>query len=107
MFLKILTINYHSVFSVRQSGKYPGYTSSTLWPPFRLPIETHPSYEDPRKILLSKTFHAMLFMLLYKAVHSPLEVSEQSLALIIYLLDMAVSMALQQSVTQGNVILDK
>ena len=93
-----------ATYSVQQCGKFPRYTSSTLWPPFRLPIPIHPSYDDPRKVLLSKTFHAMLFMLLYKAVHSPSQdVSEQSLALIIYLVDMAVSLALQQTVAVGNV----
>jgi len=44
-------------------------------------------------------------MLLYKAVHQPQEVSEQSLALIIYLADLAASLALQQLVIQGNVSL--
>uniref|UniRef100_A0A0N8E404 E3 ubiquitin-protein ligase n=1 Tax=Daphnia magna TaxID=35525 RepID=A0A0N8E404_9CRUS len=86
---------------VRQSGLYPSYSSGTLWPPFRLPIATHPNYEDPRKLLLSRTFHAMLFVLLYKAINAPTLVSEQSLALVIYLLDMAVSL-LHQSTTQGN-----
>ncbi len=47
----------------------------------------------------------MLFMLLYKAVHLPQEVSEQSLALIIYLVDLAASLALTQSVSHGNVSL--
>lgn len=89
--------------SVRQSGKYPGCTSGTLWPPFRLPFATHPSYEDPSKILLSRSFHAILFMLLYKAVRSPMEMSEQSLALVIYLLDLAISLSLQQSTSLGNV----
>lgn len=87
---------------MRQSGNYPHYTSGTLWPPFRLPIATHPSYEDPRKLLLSRTFHAIVFVLLYKAAHTPALVNEQSLALVIYLLDMAVSLA-HQSITQGNV----
>ena len=95
----------HLSFSVRQSGKYPAYSSGTLWPPFRLPIATHPNYEDPRKLLLSRTFHAILFVLLYKATHAPALVSEQSLALVIYLLDMAVSL-IHQSKTQGNVSLD-
>lgn len=46
----------------------------------------------------------MLFVLLYKAINAPTLVSEQSLALVIYLLDMAVSL-LHQSTTQGNVSL--
>lgn len=90
--------------SVRQSGSYPNYSSGTLWPPFRLPLATHPSYEDPRKLLLSRTFHAILFVLLYKATRAPTLVNEQLLALVIYLLDMAVSLA-HQSITQGNVSL--
>lgn len=89
--------------SVRQSGKYPGCTTGTLWPPFRLPFATHPSYEDPSKILLSRSFHAILFMLLYKAVRSPMDMSEQSLALVIYLLDLAISLTLEQSTSLGNV----
>ena len=89
---------------MRQSGKFVRYTSTTLWPPFRLPITIHPGYDDPRKVLLSKTFHAMLFMLLFRAAHTPQEMSEQSLALVIYLIDLGVSLALQQSVSSGNVI---
>ena len=46
----------------------------------------------------------MLFMLLFRAAHTPQEMSEQSLALVIYLIDLGVSLALQQSVSQsGNV----
>lgn len=96
--------HFKLIISVRQSGHYPSYSSGTLWPPFRLPIATHPNYEDPRKLLLSRTFHAMLFVLLYKAANAPTLVSEQSLALVVYLLDMAVSLV-HQSTTQGNVSL--
>lgn len=88
---------------MRQSGKHPNLATGTLWPPFRLPISVHHGYEDPRKALASKTFHAVVFVLLYKAVYTPSRINEQSLALVIYLLDLAVSFSLEQSSTHPKV----
>lgn len=45
----------------------------------------------------------MVFLLLYKAALTPVEVGEQSLALVIYLLDMTISLSLEESITRGNV----
>ncbi|XP_068083669.1 E3 ubiquitin-protein ligase Ubr3 isoform X2 [Anabrus simplex] len=72
---------------VQQAGKFKG--SGTPWPPFRLPAACHSAYEDPCKVLRSRVFHAAMFVVLYKAVHSQ-SVSEHVMALAIYLLEMAV-----------------
>lgn len=77
-------------FSVTQAGKYKG--QGPPWPPFRIPGPCNPAYEDPRKLLRSRVFHAMLFVILYKAVHRR-TVSEHLLALALYLLEMAVESA--------------
>ena len=77
-------------FSVTQSGKYRG--QGPPWPPFRIPGPCNPAYEDPRKLLRSRVFHAMVFVILYKAVHRR-NVSEHLLALALYLLEMAVESA--------------
>jgi hypothetical protein len=77
-------------FSVTQAGKYRG--QGPPWPPFRIPGPCNPAYEDPRKLLRSRVFHAMAFVILYKAVHRR-NVSEHLLALALYLLEMAVESA--------------
>lgn len=79
--------------------------TGTLWPPFRLPIAIHRGYEDPRKALASKTFHAIVFVLLYKAVYVPSRINEQTLALVVYLLDLAVSFCLEQPSAQAKVLM--
>jgi E3 ubiquitin-protein ligase UBR3 len=76
--------------SVQQAGKFKG--NGAPWPPFRIPGPCHPAYEDPRKLLQSRVFHAMMFVVLYKAVHGQ-DVSEHVIALAIYLLEMAVESA--------------
>ena len=77
-------------FSVTQAGKYRG--QGPPWPPFRIPGPCNPAYEDPRKLLRSRVFHAMVFVILYKAVHRR-NVSEHLLSLALYLLEMAVESA--------------
>ncbi|CAD6218621.1 GSCOCG00011463001-RA-CDS [Cotesia congregata] len=64
-------------------------SSSTLWPPFRNPAPVSPDYDDPRIVLKSRVFHAMVFVILYKAVNDH-NISEHIVALLIYLLEMAV-----------------
>ncbi|XP_025832184.1 E3 ubiquitin-protein ligase Ubr3 isoform X1 [Agrilus planipennis] len=70
----------------KQANKLKPGTSP--WPPFRQPAPTSVAYEDPRKILQSKVFHAIAFVVLYKAVKG--QISEHVIALIIFLLEMAV-----------------
>ncbi|XP_063233328.1 E3 ubiquitin-protein ligase Ubr3 [Bacillus rossius redtenbacheri] len=82
---------------VQQSGKMRG--NGTPWPPFRAPAPCHSAYEDPRKVLRSRVFHAAVFVVLHKAVHGH-SVSEHVLALLLYLLEMAVATADQLDPTQ-------
>ncbi|KAJ8687402.1 hypothetical protein QAD02_023196 [Eretmocerus hayati] len=72
---------------VNQSGKLK--TNAPPWPPFRHPAPVSADYEDPRLVLRSKVFHAMIFVILYKAVKGQ-NISEQVMALAVYLLEMAV-----------------
>nr|XP_034188211.1 E3 ubiquitin-protein ligase Ubr3 isoform X2 [Osmia lignaria] len=72
---------------VKQSGKLKN--SATPWPPFRHPAPVSPAYDDPRIVLRSRVFHAMILIILYKAVYGH-NISEHVMALTIYLLEMAV-----------------
>lgn len=58
------------------------------WPPFRTPPQAGSAYEDPRQILKSKVFHAVVLVILYKAIRG--HVSEHVMALVIFLLEQAV-----------------
>jgi hypothetical protein len=91
-FLSLSLWDYlHVLFhSVQQISKFKA--SGTPWPPFRIPAPCNPAYEDPRKLLCSRVFHAMVFVILYKAVYRQ-NVSEHAMALVIYLLEMAVESA--------------
>lgn len=75
---------------VKQSGKVKN--SATPWPPFRHPVPVSSNYDDPRLVLRSKVFHAMIYIILYKSVNGH-NVSENVMALAIYLLEMAVMSA--------------
>ncbi|XP_033303152.1 E3 ubiquitin-protein ligase Ubr3 isoform X1 [Bombus bifarius] len=72
---------------VKQSGKLKN--SAIPWPPFRHPAPVSPAYDDPRIVLRSRVFHAMILIILYKAVYGH-NISEHVMALTIYLLEMAV-----------------
>ncbi|XP_031787991.1 E3 ubiquitin-protein ligase Ubr3 isoform X1 [Nasonia vitripennis] len=63
--------------------------NATPWPPFRHPAPVSDDYDDPRLVLRSKVFHAMIFVILYKAVNGK-NISEHIMALAVYLLEMAV-----------------
>lgn len=78
-----LTIN---CFSVRQANLIPAGVSP--WPPFREVAPVASSYEDPRIILRSRVFHAIAFVVLYKATKNM--VSEHVMCLVINLLEQAV-----------------
>ncbi|XP_076360822.1 ubr3 ubiquitin ligase isoform X3 [Tachypleus tridentatus] len=71
---------------VRQSGKYK--SSSPPWLPYRIPKAVSPQFPDPRKLLHSRTMHAIIFTVLYRAWDDP-DIPEQVVALSVYLLDMA------------------
>lgn len=73
---------------VQQTGKFKG--SGSPWPPFRMPGKCHPAYEDPRKVLQSRVFHAFAFIILQHAVNGR-DVSDHVIALTLYLLEMALS----------------
>lgn len=62
--------------------------NQTPWPPYRTPQKHHPAYQDPRRALLTKLFHAVAWHCLYRsAVYR--DVSEHTLSLLVYLLDQA------------------
>ncbi|KAL3273063.1 hypothetical protein HHI36_014518 [Cryptolaemus montrouzieri] len=63
------------------------------WPPFRTPSECGEAYEDPRLILKSRVFHAAALVILYKAVKG--HVSEQVMALVVFLLEQAIIISQQ------------
>ncbi|XP_046390043.1 E3 ubiquitin-protein ligase Ubr3 isoform X2 [Ischnura elegans] len=72
---------------VRSTGQFRG--NGIPWPPFRIPGPVNPAYKDPRRLLCSRFFHAIAFVILYKAVHVQ-SVSEHVISLTLYLLEMAV-----------------
>ena len=65
------------------------------WPPWRLPSECDPHYQDPRLLLHSKYAHGLIFNLLHKAVHGG-GVSENITSLSVFLLELALSMPQSQ-----------
>ncbi|XP_073970772.1 ubr3 ubiquitin ligase isoform X1 [Rhodnius prolixus] len=73
---------------VNQTGRMR--SGSSAWPPYREPAKCHEAYSDPRKILKSRVFHALVWLVLYKAVTQH-TVSEHVVSLVIYLLEMAVA----------------
>lgn len=58
------------------------------WPPYKQPEKHHPAYQDPRRALLSKLFHSVVWHSLYRFICYK-DVSEHSLSLLVYLLDQA------------------
>lgn len=81
----LISISFYC--SVKQSGKLKN--SATPWPPFRHPAPVSSDYDDPRIVLRTRVFHAMILIILYKAVNGH-NISEHVMALAIYLLEMAV-----------------
>ncbi|KAI1295772.1 E3 ubiquitin-protein ligase UBR3 [Halotydeus destructor] len=74
---------------MKQNGKWP--STSLPWPPFRQPKDADGSkFIDPRKVLYSKVLHGVLFTILYKAMYV-CDVTDQVLALAVYLLEMSLS----------------
>ncbi|XP_046744693.1 E3 ubiquitin-protein ligase Ubr3 isoform X1 [Diprion similis] len=75
---------------VKQTGQLK--SGATPWPPFRHPAPVSSDYDDPRLVLRSRVFHAMILVVLHKSVNGH-NVSEHIMALAIYLLEMAVMTA--------------
>lgn len=86
-FMKTL-IMFVSPFSCKQSGNSSS-SSGNLWPPFRLPSHVSSPYTDPQRVIACRSFHAALFMLLYKALNE-VSTTDQLLALTVYLLELTV-----------------
>ncbi|KAG8223710.1 hypothetical protein J437_LFUL004075, partial [Ladona fulva] len=82
------------------SGLFRG--NGSPWPPFRLPGPVNPSYKDPQCLLCSRFFHAIAFVILYKAVNGQ-SVSEYIIALTLYLLEMAVSFTKPTENKEGQI----
>lgn len=86
---------------MKQNNLLP--SSTVPWPPYRIPSECNPAYEDPRRILETRVFHAVIWIILYKAVHMR-NVSEHVMSLAVYLLEMALSIAPQASANFSQVM---
>lgn len=71
--------------SCKQSGNITN--SGDLWPPFRLPSHVSSPYTDPQRIIACRSFHAVIFMLLYKALNET-STTDHLLALTVYLLEL-------------------
>lgn len=57
-----------------------------------MPGPVHQAYEDPRKVLRTKVFHALVWVVLYKAITEH-TVSEHVMAVLIYLLEQAIAVS--------------
>lgn len=74
------------MYSMRSIGLLQ--QNQTPWPPYRIPQKHHSAYQDPRKALLSRLFHSVVWHCLYRSSVFR-DVSEHTLSLLIYLLDQA------------------
>ena len=61
-----------------------------LWPPFRTPLALNPQCKPLYRILHSRTLHAMLFTVLYKAMRETETVNDNMIYLTFYLIDLCV-----------------
>lgn len=89
----------HSLNSCKQSGNIT--TSGDLWPPFRLPSPVSSPYTDPQRIISCRSFHAVIFMLLYKALNEG-STTDHLLALTVYLLELTTEYQAQHR-SQGTI----
>ncbi|CAL4116468.1 unnamed protein product, partial [Meganyctiphanes norvegica] len=85
----------------KQSGHMNNF--GTLWPPFRLPAPVANPYTDPQRVLGCRTFHAVILVLLYKALNSS-STTDHLLALSVYLLELAVEYQAQHCQQGGSVL---
>ncbi|CAH1789984.1 unnamed protein product, partial [Owenia fusiformis] len=73
---------------LRHSGEWESSTS--LWPPFKVPGDVLPTYVTIRQLLHCSTLHAVVFAVLHKALNDP-KVPEPILSICVYLLELALS----------------
>lgn len=85
----------------KQSGNISG--SGDLWPPFRLPSPVSSPYTDPQRIIACRSFHAVLFMLLYKSLNEA-STTDHLLALTVYLLELTTEYQAQHRSQGGEVM---
>ena len=83
------------------SSKGPKQGKGELWPPWKLPAECDPHFKDPRLLLHSKYAHGLIFNLLHKAVHGD-GVSERTVSLSVFLLQLALSLRQTQDSVQNQ-----
>ncbi|KAJ8025030.1 E3 ubiquitin-protein ligase UBR3 [Holothuria leucospilota] len=76
--------NYFSY--LKRSGKYQGH--KLPWPPFQPLKPVHKEYAPLRQILNNRVLHALLYSILYKAVHTS-SVSESAIYMTVALINMA------------------
>lgn len=62
------------------------------WPPYRIPKPCSSAYKDPRSILNTGLFHAVVWIVFYKYIHEK-NVTEHVLSLAVYLLEIALTIA--------------
>ncbi|KAK4316848.1 hypothetical protein Pmani_012025 [Petrolisthes manimaculis] len=86
----------------KQSGNSCN-SSGNLWPPFRLPSRVSSPYTDPQRVIACRSFHAALFMLLYKALNE-VSTTDQLLALTVYLLELTVEYQAKHTRQGGEVM---
>ncbi|ODM94642.1 E3 ubiquitin-protein ligase UBR3 [Orchesella cincta] len=67
-------------------------SSKNLWPPFRIPTSKPSFITDPGRILLSKAFMEVTFVILYHGVNTGI-LSELTLSLCIYMLELCTFVA--------------
>eukprot|EP00116_Pleurobrachia_bachei_P000505 sb/3460767/ len=86
--------------------KYKGWYQSRikkkvqgLWPPFRAPLELNTQFKTLYRLLRSKTLHAVLFTVLYKALNEKDSVNDNMVYLTFYLVDLAIDTQKEDIVT--------
>ncbi|KAL3318672.1 E3 ubiquitin-protein ligase ubr3 [Cichlidogyrus casuarinus] len=72
---------------------------TNLWPPFKIPERPNEEFKHLENLLQSRHLHYLLFSQLAMYVYDSKVVSEESLALIVHLLNRAVQAALSNDVT--------
>ncbi|XP_071532346.1 E3 ubiquitin-protein ligase Ubr3 isoform X3 [Panulirus ornatus] len=85
----------------KQSGNIG--SSGNLWPPFRLPSAVTSPYTDPQRVIACRSFHTVLFMLLYKALNE-VSTTDHLLALSVYLLELTVEYQAKHRSQGGEVM---
>ncbi|ROT84089.1 putative E3 ubiquitin-protein ligase UBR3 isoform X1 [Penaeus vannamei] len=85
----------------KQSGNMSN--SGSLWPPFRLPSPVTSPYTDPQRVIACRSFHAVLLVLLYKALNETSS-TDHLLALTVYLLELTVEYQAKHHSQSGELV---